>query len=44
MARKSGYNLNWGNAEKKELLEASILSVDDYKVLTDVLKKCVSAI
>ena len=40
MAKKSGYDLNWGNATKNEILEASILSVDDYKVLIDVLRKC----
>ena len=30
MAKRMGYNLNWGNVDKEELLEASILSVDDY--------------
>ena len=40
MAKKSGYDLNWGNATKNEILEASILSVDDYNVLIDVLRKC----
>ena len=39
MARRMGYDLNWGNADKEELLEASILSVDDYRVLIDVLKR-----
>ncbi len=42
MAKKQGYDLNWGNAPKQELLEASIWSVDNYKVLISVLKKCVS--
>lgn len=41
MSKKLGYDLNWGNADKNEILEASILSVDDYKVLIDVLKKCI---
>lgn len=40
MAKKTDLNLNWGNAPKNEILEASIKSVDDYKVLIDVLKKC----
>lgn len=39
MAKRMGYNLNWGNANKEELLEASILSVDNYKVLINVLEK-----
>ena len=41
MAKRMGYNLNWGNVDKDELLEASILSVDNYKVLIDTLKACV---
>ena len=41
MAKKSGHDLNWGNATKTEILEASILSVDDYTVLIDVLRKCI---
>jgi len=36
-----GYDLNWGNVDKEELLEASIFSVDDYKVLVKILKDCV---
>lgn len=40
MAKKSGYDLNWGNAAKNEILEASILSVDDHTVLIDILSKC----
>ncbi len=40
MAKRMGYDLNWGNVDKDELLEASILSVDDYRVLVTVLKKC----
>jgi len=41
MAKRMGYNLNWGNVDKEELLEASILSVDNYKVLMGILKTCV---
>ena len=41
MTRRMGYNLNWGNVDKEELLEASILSVDDYKVLIRLLGVCV---
>ena len=40
MAKRMGYDLNWGNADKEELLEASILSVDNYKVLIGILKIC----
>ena len=38
MAKRMGYDLNWGNVDKEELLEASILSVDDYRVLIRLLK------
>ncbi len=41
MAKRMGYDLNWGNVDKEELLEASILSVDNYKVLIRVLERCV---
>ena len=41
MAKRMGYDLNWGNVDKEELLEASILSVDNYKVLVEILKTCV---
>ncbi len=41
MAKRMGYDLNWGNVDKEELLEASILSVDDYKVLIRVFEACV---
>ena len=41
MAKRMGYNLNWGNVDKEELLEASILSVDNYKVLIGILETCV---
>ena len=40
MAKRMGYDLNWGNVDKEELLEASIWSVDDYKVLIGILKTC----
>lgn len=40
MAKRCGYDLNWGNVDKDEILDASIESVDDYKVLITVLKKC----
>ncbi len=41
MAKRMGYELNWGNVDKEELLEASILSVDNYKVLIGILNACV---
>ena len=41
MAKRMGYDLNWGNIDKEELLEASILSVDNYKVLVGILEECV---
>ena len=41
MAKRMGYDLNWGNVDKEELLEASILSVDNYKLLIGILKACV---
>lgn len=41
MAKHVGYNLNWGNADKEKLLEASILSVDNYKTLIEILKSCI---
>ena len=40
MAKRMGYDLNWGNVDKEELLEASILSVDDYRVLIRLLEAC----
>ncbi len=40
MAKRMGYDLNWGNADKEELLDASIMSVDNYKVLIKVLEDC----
>ena len=41
MAKRMGYDLNWGNVDKEELLEASIMSVDNYKVLIGILENCV---
>ena len=41
MAKRMGYDLNWGNVDKEKLLEASILSIDDYKVLIEILKGCI---
>jgi hypothetical protein len=41
MAKRMGYNLNWGNVDREELLEASILSVDDYRVLIGILEACI---
>ena len=41
MAKRMGYDLNWGNVDKEELLEASIMSIDNYKVLIGILKACV---
>ena len=41
MAKRMGYDLNWGNADKEELLEASIMSVNNYKVLIGILEDCI---
>lgn len=41
MAKKSNYNINWGNVDKAELLDASILSVYNYEVLVPILKVCI---
>ncbi len=38
---KLGYTLNWDNVSRDELLEKSIMSVDDYKILIPILKKAV---
>lgn len=40
MAKRLGYSINWGNVEIKALLDASIQSVNDYRVLIPVLKQC----
>ncbi|MBQ4516028.1 MAG: Fic family protein [Clostridia bacterium] len=41
MAKRMGYDLNWGNVDKEGLMEASIMSVDNYKVLVGILEACV---
>ena len=41
MAKRMGYDLKWGNVDREALLEASILSVNNYKVLVGILKACV---
>lgn len=38
MAKRIGYDLNWGNVNKEDLLEASIQSVDDYRAFIDIIK------
>lgn len=38
---KFEYNLNWGNVDKDTILEASIKSVDDYRVLIPILNNCI---
>ncbi len=40
LAKRMGYDINWGNVLKDDLLSASIKSVDNYKVLINVLKAC----
>ena len=40
LSNHNGYNLNWGNADKKVLLESSINSKYNYKILIEVLKSC----
>ncbi len=41
MAKRMVYDLNWGNVDKEELLEASIISVDNYRVLIGIIEACV---
>ena len=41
MVKRMGYGLNWGNVDKEKLLKASIMSVDNYKVLIRILEACV---
>ena len=41
MAKRCGYTLNWGLADKDDILKASILSVDNYKYLVELLKMMV---
>ena len=40
MAKKLNYDLNWGNIDRDKLLEASVMSVDNYKILISVLMDC----
>ncbi len=42
MAKRMGYELNWGNVDKEEHLEAAIMSVDNYKVLISIIRACVT--
>lgn len=39
-AKRMGYDLNWGNVDREELLKASIMSADNYKVLIRMLEVC----
>ena len=41
MAKRMGYMLNWGNISKEKIMEASIMSVDNYRVLIEILRGCV---
>ncbi|MBE6904404.1 MAG: cell filamentation protein Fic [Ruminococcaceae bacterium] len=41
LAKRLNYDLNWGNVDKEDLLEASITSIDNYKVLVSILKVCI---
>lgn len=41
MAKHTEYDLNRDNVDKKELLETSIQSVDDHRVLVDIIRTCV---
>ena len=36
-----GYSLNWGNASRDDILNVSVMSVDNYEVLVPILKMCV---
>lgn len=38
MAKKLNYNINWGNVNKNVILNVSIESVYNYKVLKPMLK------
>ena len=40
LANHNGYVLNWGNVDKKLLLESSIDSKYNYKILIEILKSC----
>lgn len=39
---KFDYSLNWGNVNHNDILDASIMSVDDYTALVPILKLCVT--
>lgn len=41
MAKRLNYDLNWGNVKKEEILKASILSVDNYKMLIKMINECI---
>ncbi|MGN1097394.1 MAG: Fic/DOC family protein [Clostridia bacterium] len=41
MAKKFGYNLNWGNVDRERLLDTSVRSVYDYTALIEMLKDCI---
>ena len=41
MAKRLNYDLNWGNVKKEEILKASILSVDNYRVLIKIINECI---
>lgn len=38
LAQHNGVIINWGNVDKKVILDSSIESVDDYSVLIDVIR------
>ena len=38
LAFHNGIQINWGNVDHKEILDASILSVDDHTILKGILK------
>lgn len=41
LALHNGIRINWGNVDHREMLDASILSVDDHTFLTGILKASV---
>lgn len=41
LALHNGIRINWGNVDYREILDASILSVDDHTFLTGILKSSV---
>lgn len=42
LALFNGYELDWSLCDKEDILEASILSYDDYTVLESILSQCLS--